>query len=89
MTRLISIALLPWAVAGFAGMSNNSPQPEVSRRESLAKVAFGILGGVSVSAFPAFAEVLEETPKVSTRMGGLLVRFSISIMREMRARRSH
>lgn len=73
MTRLILIALLPWTVAGFAGMT--PPQPQVSRRESLAKVAVGILGGALSISFPAFAEVSEETPKVTTRMGGLLERY--------------
>jgi hypothetical protein len=72
MTRLILIALFPWTVVGFGGMTPQ--QPEISRRESLAKAAFGILGGLSIS-FPALAEVTEETPKVTTRMGGLLERY--------------
>jgi hypothetical protein len=79
MTRLILIALLPWMVAGFAGMTPPQPQGVVSRRESLAKVAVGILGGgavLSSISLPAFAEVIsEETPKVTTRMGGLLERY--------------
>jgi len=71
MTRLILIALLPWAIAGFSAQ-----QPaELSRRESLQKAAFGILGGLTVVSQPAFAVVSEETPKVTTRMGGLLEKY--------------
>jgi hypothetical protein len=70
MTRLLLLTLLPWAVAGFS-----APQPELSRRDSLAKAAFGILGGISVSSMPAFAVVSEETPKITARMGGLLDKY--------------
>jgi len=40
------------------------------------KVAFGIVSGLTVApSSPAFAVVSEETPKVSTRMGGLLEKY--------------
>ena len=74
MSRLILFTILPWAVSGFSV----APQPtavELSRRESLAKAAFGILGGLSASSMPALAVVSEETPKVTTRMGGLLEKY--------------
>ena len=52
----------------------------LSRRESFAKVASSIVGGAGViaastTAVPnaAIAYPSEETPKVTTRMGGLLV----------------
>jgi len=62
-------------VAGFAGMNPQSTaSPEVSRRDAFTKAAVGFLGGLTVSSLPAFAEVSEETPRVTTRMGGLLVR---------------
>lgn len=79
-SRLILFALLPWAVASF---STPRPQPsgtaELSRRESLQKAAFGIAGGLSLlQSTPAFAVVSEETPKITTRMGGLLERYQDS-----------
>ena len=51
----------------------------LSRRESFAKVASSIVGGGAVAAGviavpnAAIAYPAEETPKVITRMGGLLV----------------
>lgn len=51
-----------------------STETEVSRRNAFAKSAT-FVGGVAGLVFPssAFAEVSEETPKTTTRMGGLLV----------------
>ena len=72
---LLSIFSLSAGVEAFSGPTQNS-RPEVSRRESLAKVA-SIVGGVAglttslpnnVNAYPS-----EETSRIVTRMGGLLV----------------
>lgn len=83
MTKFAALFLLlaaPSAVVGFAGMK---PQPvatpELSRRESLAKAAAGVLGGLAIS-MPALALPSDETPLVTTRMGGLLVRARIRIL---------
>jgi len=58
------------SIAALAGMN-----PEISRRQSFEKAAFGVIGSVGVAAFPAFAEVDEETPLITTRMGGLLEKY--------------
>ena len=39
------------------------------------KLAFGIVGGLTVASSPALAVVSEETPRISTRMGGLLEKY--------------
>ena len=77
---LALVALVsPLSVNAFGGMN---PQPkqqqEISRRESLMK-SIGVIGGVA-SSFPfiANAEPSEETPRIVTRMGGLLVSTIIS-----------
>jgi hypothetical protein len=75
---LLSIAALTSGVNGFAGPNQNSgASPEVSRRESFAKVAT-MIGGVTAglaTSFPnaAIAYPNDETPRSSSRMGGLLV----------------
>lgn len=53
-----------------------STENEVSRRNAFAKSAT-FVGGVAGLVIPssAFAEVSEETPKTTTRMGGLLERY--------------
>jgi len=69
----------PCATNSFGGLTPPSAStPEVSRRESFAKTAAligGIAGITTSSPFAAFAEPSEETPKVVTRMGGLLERY--------------
>lgn len=78
----ISILSLVSGINGFAVQSPNSDAGAagaagVSRRESFAKVA-SIVGGVTAglaTSFPnaAIAYPSDETPRVVTRMGGLLV----------------
>lgn len=72
----ISLALValvsPMGVSAFGGM-NSQPKQEISRRESLMK-SVGVIGGIATSfPFIANAEPTEETPRIVTRMGGLLV----------------
>lgn len=50
-------------------------KPTVSRRQSFEKAAFGLIGGLTLATFPAFAEVEDETQLISTRMGGLLEKY--------------
>lgn len=71
------VATAPVVVDGFAttGSNNNA---EISRRESIGKVAFGILGGAGIIANTggiANAAVTDETQKITTRMGGLLEKY--------------
>ena len=78
---IISILSLATGINGFAGMNQNSHDSSVSRRESFAKVAT-IVGGVSaglVTSFPGVSNAYpsDETPRTTTRMGGLLVSLSI------------
>lgn len=49
--------------------------PHVSRREAFQKAAFTSAAAVLLPTIPAQAEVAEETPRVVTRMGGLLEPF--------------
>lgn len=73
LTTLAVLALAPSANA-FAGMSSKS-NVDVSRRESFANVA-AVVGGIAgFVAMPNVATAMpdEETAKIITRMGGLLV----------------
>lgn len=75
---IISILSFMSGVRGFAGPNRSFAETSsVSRRESFAKVAT-FIGGIS--AFPTIATATpsDETPKVVTRMGGLLERFQDS-----------
>jgi len=66
-------------INGMVTKPNQSSNPSlaINRRETLSKT-FGILGGAGIAtALPflpevANAEVLEETPRVTSRLGGLL-----------------
>lgn len=67
----LAAALLPSTTEGFSS--------QLSRRQAFVKAA-NVAGGVAATvALPnlAQAEVPEETPRVVTRMGGLLVRRSL------------
>lgn len=72
----VSLVTLFAVISGIESFSTPTSQPEVSRRESFAKVA-SIIGGAGLvaSSMPnaAIAYPSEETPKVISRMGGLLV----------------
>lgn len=50
----------------------------LSRRQAIQAAIVGAVGPGLVSVFPANAVVEEETPRVVTRMGGLLVGSSTS-----------
>lgn len=63
-------------VNGLSSKTMNTPSlPSITRRDSLSKT-FGILGGIGLTGpflpFKANADVSEETPRVTSRMGGLL-----------------
>lgn len=80
MVRLSALsvaALMPFAASAFS-VSDAS----VSRREAFAKTASTLIGGSVASSLvvpsPAVAEVTDETPKVISRMGGLLVRCDVT-----------
>lgn len=81
MARLLVfvLAACPWTVAGFSAAAS----PDLSRRMAFAKAASGgvavAFSGLAFGALsPALAEVTEETPRVTTRMGGLLERYQDS-----------
>lgn len=80
MKLSLSTATIFALISGIEAFSVSGPSstPEVSRRESFAKVA-SIVGGAGLvaSSMPsaAVAYPSEETPKIVTRMGGLLVSF--------------
>lgn len=42
------------------------------------KAAFGLVGGLTLLSTPASAVVTDETPRVTTRMGGLLEKYQDS-----------
>ena len=72
------LAAAPLTVNGFS----SAPNDAMSRRESLAKAASviggTIAGGVIMNPAASWATVTEETPRVTTRMGGLLERYQDS-----------
>ena len=74
MARL-SLLVAVAAVSSTAAFSVN--ENAVSRRETFGKAASLIAGAASIVASPAssLAEVTDETPKVTTRMGGLLEKY--------------
>lgn len=75
MKTLCFVALAAFAVTvrdTTAWSSSSSPQ--VSRRDALQKAAF-TSAAVLLPNLPARADVTEETPRVVTRMGGLLEPF--------------
>lgn len=74
LSALTVAALLPFTASAFS-VSDAS----VSRREAFAKTATTLIGGTVAASIvgvplPAAAVVTDETPKVISRMGGLLVR---------------
>jgi len=78
---LLSIFSLVYGTHAFAGLQKTNVETStgVSRRESFAKVAT-IVGGVTAGLTTSFPNVAnatptDETPRVVTRMGGLLVSF--------------
>ena len=83
MGRFINLILAaaPLTVSGFS-VPNESSQV-VSRRESFAKVASVIGGTIAASGLvmnpsAASATVTDETPIITTRMGGLLEKYQDS-----------
>eukprot|EP00559_Dactyliosolen_fragilissimus_P006678 CAMPEP_0184868486 /NCGR_PEP_ID=MMETSP0580-20130426/30595_1 /TAXON_ID=1118495 /ORGANISM="Dactyliosolen fragilissimus" /LENGTH=220 /DNA_ID=CAMNT_0027369413 /DNA_START=91 /DNA_END=753 /DNA_ORIENTATION=+ len=77
MNTLLTFLTLcaPIITNGFAAFTPSpNHSPEISRRESIVN-SFGILGGISLFPLVANAEPSEETPKIVTRMGGLLERY--------------
>jgi hypothetical protein len=73
------LAAAPLTATGFS-LPNDSPV--VSRRESLAKAASviggTIAGGLVMNPSASWATVTDETPLISTRMGGLLEKYQDS-----------
>ena len=69
--------LLPALFLGAALLQNvESFSAEVTRRQVFVKTVNTVAGGIAISvALPklAGAEISEETPRVTTRMGGNLV----------------
>ena len=62
------------ALSAFASVQESTAwsSPQVSRRAALQKAAAFGSAAVLLPNFPAFADVTEETPRIVTRMGGLL-----------------
>lgn len=78
-------ALAPSATSAFSTSSTSSTSAPVSRRESFSKTASlfgGAAAAVGVAAVglpsPSLAAVTDETPLISTRMGGLLEKYQDS-----------
>lgn len=74
----LTLLLASESVNGFAGMNKQSNKVDVSRRESFANVA-AIVGGVAgIVASPSIASAYptDETPRVTSRLGGLLDRYA-------------
>mmetsp|Transcript_5162 Transcript_5162/g.7564 ORF Transcript_5162/g.7564 Transcript_5162/m.7564 type:complete len:222 (+) Transcript_5162:151-816(+) len=72
---LLFLLAAPSAVVGFSGINPQpTSTPELSRRESFAKAAAGVLGGLAIT-MPAVAMPDDETPLVTTRMGGNLEKY--------------
>ena len=85
---LVAFVVGPMGALGFAGLgsqrvsssSSSSALSMMDRRESLESLASGALAAaglfsVVAAADPAYAEITDETPRVTTRMGGLLERY--------------
>lgn len=74
------IAATPLACNGFSSAPNDSAV--ISRRDSLAKAASivggTIAGGIITNPTASWATVTDETPIVTTRMGGLLEKYQDS-----------
>ena len=77
MGRALAITLLALSAPNASAFS-----VDLSRRRAIQAAAAGVASAVVpgiVSTKPANAEVSEETPRVVTRMGGLLVRQNFKI----------
>ena len=79
---MLSPSTTSWSSTTLSSHPNDVSQDNhssMSRRTAFAKSAVAIAGGMNLvfgsTSFskPAFAAVSEETPRVTTRMGGLLV----------------
>jgi hypothetical protein len=80
MTLALLVAAAISSASAFGGVAQPSSASKsdgsISRRESLAKTAaafVGVVGGISMNPLVALAEPTDETPRIVTRMGGLLV----------------
>uniref|UniRef100_A0A6S8ZX58 PsbP C-terminal domain-containing protein n=1 Tax=Ditylum brightwellii TaxID=49249 RepID=A0A6S8ZX58_9STRA len=81
MARL-SLAILALMLSNVAAFAPSTPRATsttelsaMSRREAMVQTASIAMGGILASSLPAFAEVTEETPRIVSRMGGLLERY--------------
>lgn len=72
LTTLTIAALMPFSTSAFS-----ASDASVTRRDAFAKTASTLIGGTVVGGLvgvpSAGAVVTDETPKVISRMGGLLV----------------
>lgn len=80
MTRLSAWFLAACATATAVNAFSVGENAAVSRRESFSKAASLIGGAAALVGAPAssLAVVTDETPKVTTRMGGLLEKYQDS-----------
>jgi hypothetical protein len=77
MTLLNKATILLTILAISSTSSVSGFSVDISRRQALQAAAAGLATAVApslASILPAYAVVDEETPRVTTRMGGLLVR---------------
>lgn len=75
VVALTALASVQESTAWSSSSSSSQPQPPLSRREAFQKAALtsaAATATVLLPNFPAFADVTEETPRIVTRMGGLL-----------------
>ena len=76
MKTCILVALTALASVHESAAWSSQPQQPLSRREAFQKAALTSSAAVVLLPnLPAFAEVTEETPRIVTRMGGLLEPF--------------
>eukprot|EP00978_Attheya_sp_CCMP212_P013645 scaffold34265_cov58-Attheya_sp.AAC.3 len=81
-TLALLVAAVISSTSAFGGVAQPSSASKsdgsISRRESLAKTAaafVGVVGGISMNPLVALAEPTDETPRIVTRMGGLLEKY--------------
>lgn len=84
ISTLVCVLLVAFSPTTVSAFSVHDKSAVVSRRDSFSQTA-SLIGGVGVASIlvagtprPSLAVVTEETPKITTRMGGLLENYQDS-----------